>query len=578
MEKQVKNEEFEELAFEEQCKVVYNTSPAHRGDLIIRSQDPERLTNSLSAEDFYLMVREMDRANVPEVVQNAHFRQLEFMADFECWDNDIISEKGFIEWLKCLEDAGSDRLALWLLNADVPMVIAGFKKYMTVLKPFHEERVDEIIGDKPYFTIDGLYYIMIDEDNMQTVQRAIELLFEKAKHYYYNLLEGIMSEMDALVEEEAFTHRNVRLETKGFPRKEDAYRIYTTIDREEWNRYAKRHVEATREERPLPLYPTLWQEEKLFLDDVLATLAQVPREVQTAIYQELVWLCNKIITVRGMHHFGEALVKESFAHARHILNIALEDLSECTIEKAHGILTEHLIEYIFRWGYTPLIAARDNGERIIKSYWDYSLARLFEFLDDPFGPYMQGIMSTRPQLYDPRVSGELYQLRDFKNKHEVRMIHHTISVIENVFKLLSSKSFNGWHRFMHNQSPAAHIDASDVKLSTIIFTLFSRFVLNNSFSLKPLDSSELKKFLTYAFMGHTEAAHIKNIRPDLKAGFIKQLSAHVDCFSPGDFNSLKDIFELSFTKGEEELGLLQRNKKPHTYFIHCLLLKPSQNN
>ena len=102
MEKQVKNEEFEELAFEEQCKVVYNTSPAHRGDLIIRSQDPERLTNSLSAEDFYLMVREMDRANVPEVVQNAHFRQLEFMADFECWDNDIISEKGFIEWLKCL--------------------------------------------------------------------------------------------------------------------------------------------------------------------------------------------------------------------------------------------------------------------------------------------------------------------------------------------------------------------------------------------------------------------------------------------------------------------------------------------
>ena len=575
MEKQVKNEEFEELAFEEQCKIVYDTSPAQRGDLIIRSQDPERLVHSLSAEDFYLMVREMDRTNIPEIIQNAHFSQLEFMADFECWDNDVISEKGFIQWLICLEDAGSEKLAMWLLNTEFSMVIAGFKRYVTVLKPYHEERVDEVIGDKPYFSLDGLYYIMIDEENMQTIQRAIEVLFEKAKHYYYNLLEGIMSEMDAIVEEEAFSHRQVRLGEKGFPTQEGASRIYRIIDTDEWNKYSKRFMDTedkARNNRPLPMYPTLWQEEKLFLDDVLATLAQVPRELQRTIYQELVWLCNKIITVRGMHHFGETLVKESFAHARYMLNIALEDLSEGHLENAHTILTERWIEYLFRWGFTPLIKIRDEGERIIRSYWDFSVERLCEFIDEPFGPFLHGIMRTRPQFYDPRLSGDLYQLRDFQNIQEVRMVRRTVSIIENVFKLLCSQPFNGWKRFMNEHSISVQIDSSDVKISTLIFTIFSQFILSNSISLKPLNVNELKVLLKIAFMGHRKTSDIKHIRPDLKANFITQLFTKINFFSQDDFNSLKDIFEISFRKGEEELGLLNVRTKPQIRFIQCVLL------
>ncbi len=576
MEKQIKNEEFDELDFEDQCKIVYNTTPSLRGDLIVRSQDPERLVNSLSPEDFYLMVREMDNIGIPEIIRNARFHQLEFMADFECWDNDVISGKGFIQWLKFLEDAGGERLEMWLLNSDFNMIISGFQKYVTVLKPYHEERVDEVIGDKPYFTLDGLYYIMIEEENMQTVQRAIEILFEKAKHYYYNLLEGIMSEMEAIVEEEAYSRRQIRLGMKGFPTNKDAHRIYKPIEENEWETYSKRANKEggnRRQAEVLPLYPTLWQEEKLFLDDVLATLVKAPRDAQREIYQEFVWLCNKIITVRGMQNFGEKLVKESFSHLRHMLNIGLEDLSQGDLRKAHEVLVERWAEYIFRWGFTPLLRVRDEGERIIKSYWDFSIQRLFEFLDEPFGPTLGGILKTCPQVYDPKVSGDLYQLRDFKNINEVNLVRSNVSTIENIFKILCTKTFNGWKRFMNGHPIHVQIDSADIKLSTFFLTLFSQFVINKKMSLKPLDIKDLKQFIKISFMGHSDSEEIRSMRPDLKADFIKELRNKINFLSEEDFNSLQKFFEISFKRCEEEFGLMNFRSKLNPNFIHCVLLR-----
>ena len=128
MRKQPVNEEFEELGFEEQCKKVFETPISQKGDLIVRSQDPVRLVNSFSAEELYLTIREMDGSNIPEVIQYANTDQLQFIADFECWQSDQISEEGFLRWLQYLIEAGDAKVLQWLVTPDFEALIAGLKK------------------------------------------------------------------------------------------------------------------------------------------------------------------------------------------------------------------------------------------------------------------------------------------------------------------------------------------------------------------------------------------------------------------------------------------------------------------
>jgi len=579
---QSKNEEFEELAFEEQCKQVFETPISRKGDLIIRSQDPVRLVNSFSAEELYLTVREMDGSNVSEIIQYANTEQLQFISDFECWQQDCISERGFIRWLEYLEAAGDMKVLQWLATAEFGMLIAGFKKYITVLKPDHEETVDEVIGDHLYFTLDNLYYIMIDEANMQTVKHAVSILFEKAKHLYINLVEGIMSETDDNIEEEAFQSRTVRLSEKGFPEKMEAMRIYRPVSDDEWQRYARRetadHKQQNLDAQILPLYPAVWREEKLFLDDVFATLGDVPREAVQAIYQELVWLSNKILICQGADEFGEKLVKKSFNHARHILNCALEDLSGMDILKARTFLIECWVEYLFRWGITRINSVRKAAEDTIKNYWDYSLAIAFDFFDEPYGHMLRGLLKTHPQFFDKSCSDDFYSLRDFRNTEDIKKAQDVTDVFTKVSQLLATRPFMGWDKYIKEFDYASHLDSNDVRISALVMTLFVQYTVNKKMRIKSLEEKELKSFMRTAFLGRRLSDDQLQLKPELKAVFISDLFHELHDFSREDFNKLKAFFDLCLDSGEEELGMFRKNEKPDYRFIQSVLMRPSNNH
>jgi hypothetical protein len=567
------NEEFEELPFEEQCKRVYETPIAKKGDLIVRSQDPVRIVQSLSCEELYLTVREMDDVNIPELIQHANIGQLQFMSDFECWTDDMISKRGFIQWLKYLEEAGDEKLYEWLATADFEMLIAGFNKYIAVLKPDHEERVDDVIGDRAYFTLDGFYYIMIDEDNMETIKRAVSVLFDQEKHLYYNLLEGIMSEVDAFVEEEALQSRVIRLSEKGFPAKEEARRIYRIITEEEWQKYSKREGVLPIPERasePLPLYPAVWRDEKLFLDDVFAALADVPVEETRAIYQELVWLSNKILMVEGVDEFNEKKVVKAFNQARHVLNCALEDLGEGDVMKARRILRESWVEYIFRWGFSSLYRLRSRAEAAIRLHWEYSLDKAFDFFDEPYGTIMRGLLQSHPRMYDPECKDSLYALRDFRSIADIYEIDKELDTFTTLCALLSTRTFIGWDTFIQEYESVSQLDASDVRMSTFIMTLFAHFVLRKNLQIKTLQKKEIMLFIKKVFSGAYGEPE-REFKKELTAGFIAAFFDALNGVSRDEFNSLKVFFDRCFQSGEEELGMLNLEQETDIRFIRTLL-------
>ena len=95
-----KKTQFEEMNFDEQKEVFRKSAFSEKGDLLLRSQDPEQLAQALSCEEMYLMTRGMDLDLRSEILRYANLNQLFFMSDLDCWKKDRVDVKNFMEWLQ----------------------------------------------------------------------------------------------------------------------------------------------------------------------------------------------------------------------------------------------------------------------------------------------------------------------------------------------------------------------------------------------------------------------------------------------------------------------------------------------
>lgn len=563
----ISNEEFEELSFEEQCKIVFQADFDKKADLVIRSQAPERLVGAFTAEELYLIAKEMDSSNLPELIRSADFNQLQFMSDFECWTGDAVNPKGFVEWLSYLQEAGDVKFGQWLVNADMELLITGFQKVMSVLKPFHEDTVDDIIGDQPYFTIDGLYYLMIDEDNHAVVKKAMSMLFEGAKHLYYGLLEGMLSESELIAEEDSYVKRLRRLSDRGFPEKEAAFSIYRFLSDREWQSEAGRGKDVSENVDPESLisYPVLWREEKLFVDDVFAGLASQTREKQQSIYQEFIWLCNKIIVCRGIDAFSQDEVKSAYEHARSILSLGFEVLSEGKVPEAQKIMTECWLEYVFRKGITVLLNLRRELEKGLKQLDDAERLVRNDFFPKPYCSMIRSLLQVIP-VYDEH--GESESERDFKNRADVRFAAGIVLGVNAGIGLLNEPFF----RSIYENTVDVEGDAK-VDFTMIFTTVFARFVVDGILSCEPLKDEDLSLFLADAFDRNVKDGDLPVLLEDVKSGFVKFLNNELNDLSEETFKSLDGLFKTCFDVVEEELRLIDIRQKLDSRFISCVMMK-----
>ncbi|HXV28130.1 MAG TPA: DUF6178 family protein, partial [bacterium] len=410
------HEQFESLKPEEQEKIFHQSSFRDKGDLILHSHYPERLAQSLSQEELYLVTREMDLEERSEIIRYANLNQLVFISDIDCWKRDRIQPRGFIKWLETLQEADERRLLAWLVEMDYEAVVAGFKQVIRVLKPEWEYPSDETLGDQPYFTLDQRYFVLVEEENLETVRRAIEILFEHHRGRYAAILEGILGEMDDVVEEEAFRKRETRLADLGFPDPETAYRIYKPITSEEFEKFPakKRDPAVMSGEKRFPHYPVLWSQDSLFFDQVLLFFKQESGEIAEGVEEELAWLSNKVIACEGIDFSSEERVRHGTERVRRFLNIGLEALSGSDTAKAREIVADHWLETVFRTGVTQILDVRNLASEMLKTYWKGEPKAFIEFLSPPYEPVLRGLLKILPEWHDPKALDHPHQLRDFR--------------------------------------------------------------------------------------------------------------------------------------------------------------------
>ncbi len=538
-------EEFERLKPEEQERVFHQIPFRERGELFLHAHNPTQLIQSLSQEELYLLTREMDLEERSEVLRHANLPQLFFISDMDCWKKDRLQPGRFVKWLETLMDADEKRLLAWLVEMDYETVVSGFSRIMCVIKPEWEYPSDELLGDRPFFTLDERYFISVTEENIETVRRAIEILFENHRGRYAALLEGILAELDYEVEEEAFQKRSLRLSERGFPDSETAHHIYRPLTRREFERFPLK--DASKKETRAPAYLSLWSKNRLFLDEVLLLLREESLETRERIEEELAWLSNKVIASEGIDFASEERVREGIDRARNLTSLGLELLSGGDLDQARQILKERWLEIIFRWGVSELARLREAAQKMVELYWKSNIKFLLEFLDSPYEFIFQGLFQALPQCYDAQVKDKISPLRQFRDRQDLERTQRSLAQIERIHEFLAAHFPNLFPRLQVEMSR----DESESKLFSLLGTVFAHFSLNEKISTAPLSSKEMSRFLRHAkrdkekFLGHFFAKEQELLRP---------------------------LWALVFQAIEEELGALDPSRPVDPRFVSSLRL------
>ncbi|MFC1668656.1 DUF6178 family protein [Chlamydiota bacterium] len=488
---------FEELDFKTQCDLVSQSPLSEKGDYIIRSQDPGQLIVSLAPEELLLIAKESDEDTVPELLSYANTKQIIFFGDMLIWQKDTISKQKFLDYLSSLLEADITKLFEWLTIVDHEALLVGFKKLITIYKTYDiDDTVEERFKDSLVFTLDGYYYIRVEENNFDIIKRSLETLYSNSPRIYINLLEGVLSESLPVTQETAYTHRQERLNEKGFPEPEEAYRIYKPLTIKElsalekrdpltWKNISLANIEQNNENLFIKKHTNT-----LFFDDVLLSLMKSKMHIKDSIQQELFSLANKIVAIAGMEYSDQKALKKGIEQAHSFINIGLEYLSKKDILTAQKIIVEHWLEDIFRIGYTYLTSLREKTLEIFSVSPFNSVESFTRFLEDPLQGIIRGALKKIPLYYKGGGSSLDIDYRNFNDLDEIQKTVQSVQGLLWIFDMLKSKD-PFWNKtvFPHQQT------TGEITLNTLVLTMFINFVTDRNHLLNSITVKRFKLFL-----------------------------------------------------------------------------------
>lgn len=556
-------EKFEELDPEKQAEIFQQSNFKDKGELLLRAAQPAALVRKLSQEEFYLISKEMDVQERSEIVRYANLAQLHFISDLECWDKDRINPQNFVTWLETLREAEGRQLADWLIRGDYAMVVAGFSKVIQVLKTEREYAMDELMGDKPYFTLDENYFITVTNENYDTIKRAFETLFETHRGRYVSILEGVLSEVEDQMEDEAYEGRERRLSERGFPDPESAFIIYRPMSEAEFESFplkaavtAPVNLEGEDWRANPPNYLAAFAKDRLFLDDVLLSLSRDDHKIYDSVREEMAWLSNKTIACSGIDFSSEERVAQGVERARHFVNLGLEIISGKDLVRAEALLKERWLEIIFRRASTELHHLRNRALAVVRQHWNGDREMFVNFLSEPFDFMLRGILRTVPEYYEPTGKADLL-FRDFITREDLDRMRKAVESMEVLHAALNQKIPNMSSLFSERVSQS---DA-DYHLFTALNQMLAHHCLEHKFSIEKLNRKQFTHFTELAFTG---ARHHRVMKSEVKDRFLS------DWLTEKEKILLTPVWSLAFDALTSEISDIEISDKSDLRFIHSL--------
>ncbi len=494
---------FSDLAFNKQVEIINQSLLQDKGDLILDSDSPETIIASLVPENFYQILIHSDKDNWPDLFKHANSNQMVFTSDFECWETDVINQNQLLSWIDMLYLSGEEVILRWILDVDFEFLVGGLMDFIEVIKTEHLELIDDYIGDRPFFTLDNMYYICIDCDNLQPIKRVLEMLFVDHKKKYLVLLEALIATGKAEIVEAAYKFRNDRLTIFGFPDKEEGFRIYLSL--EDWSQIKpKENIKAfSKISNKNQLYPVLENNGLLFIDKVLDICDSQPDFLSEFTF-EITSLTNKIIICENMDFRDHETTLTALLRVKSFLSIALEELSSNNIEKAKDILERYWLEDIFRRGITLTKRLKSTVENIYtKSTFD-DFHDFAKFAGHPLEDKLHGACKFIPMKLKDNSSFEVMELEDFSNYKQLRYLGIELEEFQELLSFFTKHFGLDLKNIINKDFSELNYHGDNLNIISLLATYVIHQGLTHQVMCEPLDEDAIKKFVDIYFQNKEE--------------------------------------------------------------------------
>ncbi|MCG6892593.1 MAG: DUF6178 family protein [Desulfobacteraceae bacterium] len=523
---------------------------------ILGDAEPPALVHSLSEEDLYLLLHDLDPEDALPLLALASHRQKEYLLDMEIWDRDRIDVKSLADWTRFLYRADPKRNAQWLMEKNPELV--GFLLIHHIDVAVLEEDQDPGSLGEGFITFDQTFYLRVSKKagaGSSIEGREFEEFFHEMMRRFaetdYDAFRNLLQESAAMLraeyEEEAYRLRNVRLAEKGFLPFEEAVGIYQPVRPD--------HLRAHPLPRgkgellgdpsiPVPIYPS----GMLASDSLLASAIKDPSNagIYGRLQVEFAAVCNRIVSADRKTVRSRKMLKSVVDKADKTISIGLERLTEGNTPiqrrgEAARIIGRHPLTDLFRLGYGAAAELKWKAEAWRKKSWFVEQGLPLTFWGERWLGLIGGLFVLRPRFFDEERTDAPY--REFGSMEEIRATAGELDRVVAFDDLLARLCIP-----MERPEGIPQL----LTYKNLVLTLWARHTLALADGLVPLSLPQLRRFLPGLW---TDAPERRRTTSNAaKERFLGWLAARSGLSEVDLYETVGSCLEDLFGEIEDELG------------------------
>ena len=480
----ITKEIFVSLPVPEQGARLARVDAKTRRELILSARNSVELTRALSVEMLFYTLKEIGLADTVDLLALAAPQQVRDMIDLDCWRQDHLDARRVLTWLMLLDEAGSGKLAEWLLHADLELLVLLVKRHLEVVRKAEVED-DPDFDAARYFTLDDQYLLRFSREEQPILHLLLEQLRVLDYDCYKTVLEQSLLDLDSTLEEDALRWRNARLADRGYPSYEEAWEVFRFVAPESLplDRYRRPELRPLRfpgDEAPSP------PDHALTLLDVpdsvlLRALAALPREGLEQIGQELAYLTNQIVVAEACDPGELAEVRRCVELAHDYLNIGLAYLAQGKESEAARLLHESMLRPFFQVGASLTLRLQQRAKQLDAALQVDGIPGWESYLDSPFRETCAGVQRPLPLFFRGlETPGEILYRR-FRDLVDVRQVEAVLAQVPLWFAVIRR-----WELLPEGRAPEG------MTLGVLWNTAFARWVIEGKVEVQALSRAELR--------------------------------------------------------------------------------------
>ena len=472
--------EFNALTLDERVDIVRRARGMQKYNLLIEAADAEALVHRLSAQEVFLLIKELGPEDAAELLTLASAAQQVSFFDLDCWREDQFDTEAALVWLTLLAEGSEEHQLAFLTGVDFELLVLLVKKFLTVTGG-PEEIEDEDVRIEAMRRDGGYVVEYTDPEHAKVIAPLLDLLFRQEKELFAQLMEAVRWELTSLLEENVCRLRRGRLLDRGFPDPFEAQEVYAVVDPATFDPAAqhKLPLQPAEEGGAAPGFYLSAARPRDLLADVLAG------GISGDTAWELTFLVNKVLAADRVDMGDGEQVQAVMEEVYRYLNLGLEQLAGTDPTLADRLLREAYLEHLFRLGFSLTVQLRQRAERIERS-------PIGPFLDGPFRALVDALRRQKPRYYEGMDAENRGGERPFANGRDLQRAAAWLARLE-----IQEQLFAGLLGFPLPPPKALALQgcvpetADEVALSDLFLTALANRVLGRPFRPDPLEAAEL---------------------------------------------------------------------------------------